>query len=360
MRILASLALLLLLTAQSHGADRLVLRLEGKESLSAFLAGADAAAARFDASCAAIGKLDTPYALWLEPGQAGWQVRGGQGPAAEAWRAAAGDASRTAAALGWAGLPRRMLVRHDQSGWFIGRDGARGAHYRQACQALGELVRRLAGADDLPAFASGRELRLGAGWLSDDRPLLAPGRAARLVIGLADSADPPQLAGPPALRVLAMSRGAEGWVADITLGPTPPGPAQLLVFDGGGHLAPAARLDVLVTAGSGGAAPVAAEPAALTAGVPASGYLAAGATDRWTLDLAEGGALTIESTGGTDLAARLEGPDGRVLASDDDGGAGYNFSLAPGALPPGRYVLAVSHPGAGAGAYEVTARTILP
>src|SRR6185369_6127037 len=56
----------------------------------------------------------------------------------------------------------------------------------------------------------------------------------------------------------------------------------------------------------------------------------------------QAGTLTLSSSGGTDLKARLEDAAGTLLASSDDDGTGYNFKLS-GTIAPGTYYLRVSH-----------------
>ena len=71
------------------------------------------------------------------------------------------------------------------------------------------------------------------------------------------------------------------------------------------------------------------------------------------------GMLTVNSRGSSDVSARLLDQRGNPIASNDDGGNGYNFALrAP--LTPGRYLLAVKHCCGGGGNYHLDASLTQP
>jgi hypothetical protein len=79
-----------------------------------------------------------------------------------------------------------------------------------------------------------------------------------------------------------------------------------------------------------------------------------GDSDLFRIDLTTPANVEIASSGPTDLRADLRGADDALVASDDDGGAGYNFRISA-SLPAGTYYLRVGHCCSGTGAYALTA-----
>lgn len=90
---------------------------------------------------------------------------------------------------------------------------------------------------------------------------------------------------------------------------------------------------------------------------PVEGTLETGQTVTWPFDGAAGDVVTVEAVAaveGLDLFAELVGPDGVLLAGDDDSGEGTNPRIASVALPAsGQYTVRVSSV-AGAGGYTLT------
>ena len=81
---------------------------------------------------------------------------------------------------------------------------------------------------------------------------------------------------------------------------------------------------------------------ALAIGTAASGSLdGANDVDYWRIEVPSRGRVAIESTGSTDTLGRLESASGRLLAENDNGGAGTNFKINWN-LDPGTYYLRVS------------------
>ncbi len=62
--------------------------------------------------------------------------------------------------------------------------------------------------------------------------------------------------------------------------------------------------------------------------------------DRFLLDVVESGALYVHSTGDIDTVGTLYGPDGREIATDDNGGQGTNFRIAAN-VSPGLHIVEV-------------------
>lgn len=90
---------------------------------------------------------------------------------------------------------------------------------------------------------------------------------------------------------------------------------------------------------------------------PVEGTLEVGQTVTWRFSGAAGDAVTIDAVAaaeGLDLFAELAGPDGVLLAGDDDSGEGTNPRIASVTLPAsGEYTVRVSSV-AGAGGYTLT------
>lgn len=92
-------------------------------------------------------------------------------------------------------------------------------------------------------------------------------------------------------------------------------------------------------------------PAPVTDGITTSGQ-----TRRYRISVPAVGGYVIQSTGPSDVIGQLKGPDGVVVARDDDSGLGYNFALQA-TLRPGDYTLEVAHCCAGTGSYALTVTT---
>jgi hypothetical protein len=84
-------------------------------------------------------------------------------------------------------------------------------------------------------------------------------------------------------------------------------------------------------------------PVAQVTGVAAA-IETAGSLSHFSFDVAKGGSYVVETLGTTDLIMKLFGPDSdtRVLAEDDDSGAGSNPRIEAD-LVPGKYVVQLRH-----------------
>ena len=92
----------------------------------------------------------------------------------------------------------------------------------------------------------------------------------------------------------------------------------------------------------------------LAPGAAADGSLdGPGDEDHWRIDVPSRGRVVIETAGGTDTVGRLEDASGRILAEDDNGGAGGNFRIELD-LDPGTYYLRLSGSGDSAGDYRLS------
>lgn len=99
-----------------------------------------------------------------------------------------------------------------------------------------------------------------------------------------------------------------------------------------------------------------ASPAEITAGETVAGELISGVRDRWTFDGDVGSTVTIRLTSDAfDPYLELLGPDGAVLAADDDGGGGLNAMIADLPLPAaGTYtVVAGGYDDTSSGPYQL-------
>lgn len=146
------------------------------------------------------------------------------------------------------------------------------------------------------------------------------------------------------------------------------GPQAVLAFSNGHRFSPSETIEV--AAGDAGAPTDARMPQEEPAKPPIQDRLdprspspvagvisTGGETRRYTISVPATGGYAIRSTGPSDLVGVLKGPDGTVVARDDDGGAGYNFRLEA-TLQAGDYTLEVVHCCAGTGPFSliVTAR----
>lgn len=92
----------------------------------------------------------------------------------------------------------------------------------------------------------------------------------------------------------------------------------------------------------------------------ASGRLGSiGDADLFRIVVEKAGTLSVISFGPTDVVGTLETGEGSVIASDDDGGERYNFSIKQ-PVAAGTYFLRVTHCCAGQGDYRLSVKTTLP
>jgi hypothetical protein len=78
-----------------------------------------------------------------------------------------------------------------------------------------------------------------------------------------------------------------------------------------------------------------------------------GDIDSFTFYLASSTAVTVESTGSTDVYGELFDEGGSLIASDDDTGSGVNFQMVE-TLAAGRYFVRVQGSGSATGEYDVS------
>jgi hypothetical protein len=172
-----------------------------------------------------------------------------------------------------------------------------------------------------------------------------------------------QAIGTQGLSVLTSPTGKGGVVATVRRAPGETHDAQsILVFREGRRFGASETIEVAV--GNGIEAGPTDAPAAEATRIPGrldiqdpaplnDGIISSGETRRYTISIPSAGEYKFRSTGPSDVAGQLKGPDGTVVIRDDDGGAGYNFNLEA-TLEPGDYTLEVSHCCAGTGPFALT------
>lgn len=273
---------------------------------------------------------------------------------------------------------RALLMQHTRNGLFTAYEGAAGTVSQSLGGAMGGALRAMARADaSLPAVA--------ASWVTDySRALETPGTrppaypVARISRGqnslitlsgpeIIQAGADAILAGPPGSRI-TVRRTQNGRLEASALFPDtiPAGFAKLYLYRAGDALRPVASYDVsVVTAGRSGATPVEADDHGATPRT-ATALLAPGETharregqigaqddvDMFSVRVSAPGTLSLSSRGSSDVTAYLQDQRGNRIASNDDGGTGYNFKMQAPVLP-GNYVLSVQHCCGGSGNYRI-------
>lgn len=272
---------------------------------------------------------------------------------------------------------RSLLLQRTRNGLFSAHEGSAGTVSASLGAAMGGALQALARADaKLPAAA--------AAWLPQladafDNPGVTPPPfpVARFVRGqrtlftlsgpdIARAGADANLAGPPGSVInILRTQGGQLQASAVFSSAAPEGFAKLYLYRNGDPLTPLANFDVAIGAGRGGKP--SAEPddhgasartatALLPAGaIRASGkgqISAANDVDMFTLRVTSPGVLTVRSQGSSDVSARLLDRNGNPLASNDDGGAGYNFGMQT-PVNPGAYLLSVQHCCGGNGNYQI-------
>lgn len=342
--------------------------------IDGYLAGTTPALLKDDALCRrareAVAVLGREHVLRLETAGPAAKVSGAEGLEGPAG-ALAQDAVELVTLvkrLAGGGAGRSYLLRLGPSGLFVAADGQGGRPFTDACEAMGFLLAQLladAGVDMGNAAAAGGPAavlaslsRGGAG----EVPLVTLAQGGQVTVRIKGlslaGGEVPLLAGPPGLTVHGLRREANGdLVATLSAGPgLPVGEVFLLAYAPGSRLSAVATWSLTVLPGEAAAPLPPAAPRPIQAGQSATGTLDAGRTvARHELLVDRAGTLSVRSLGGTDVRAVLRGPDGRVVAADDDGAGGYRFRLEA-AVRPGAYALEVSHCCGGAGEYTVETR----
>lgn len=328
------------------------------DGLDAYLTAVSTAEADLEAACAA---LPAPPAgrVWLRLGPNGVEIAPADAAAAEAaafWADAALGA-RTAAetlygqATGAVLTGRPVMIETSGDGLTAVHDGG-ARSLGDACGALKRLTGAFgsagAGGD---AFAAARAAAAPAPEDGAPRMALALGGEASLAL-----TEPPPAG--------ALARGPDGIVAwldydrngDATLfasatGDAEPGVGALRLYDPADPFRPVLEAELTILPGD---APAPVETGGeIAPGDVVDGVLPMGAEDTMLLRIETPGRVTVGSDAFADLTAQLTDSDGNVIASDDDSGDGYGFSLSAD-LRAGEYLLNLTHCCGGGGPFSVT------
>ncbi|MBM3505585.1 MAG: hypothetical protein FJX65_17175 [Alphaproteobacteria bacterium] len=274
---------------------------------------------------------------------------------------------------------------------YVGLDGDGGRWFTSSAAATAYLLQRLLARSDLPAPAaeavtSCQNLSCAVQAAKREvfkiEAVVPRGTTVALEVrapGLATT--PPVVSTPAGFVVLAATASKERAEVKLSIpADAPLGISGLHVFNEGRPFRPVASVDLRVVGSveelealatgrpvadnsqvvRGTAAETLADDVGNTAATAATLVERAdgrievpGDVDVYRIVLSAPGVLTASSSGPTDLAATLTGEDGATLASDDDSGAWYNFSLSK-LLPAGTYFLNVRHCCNGTGRYTVS------
>lgn len=272
---------------------------------------------------------------------------------------------------------RALLLQRTKNGLFAAREGSAGTLSRSLGAAMGGVLQVISRADaSLPATAAAWLPQLGAalsspGMRPPSYPVARIPRNQRTVITLsgpeiANAGANVILAGPPG-STITMQRTEGGRLQASAIFPEtiPEGFAKLYLYRSGDALRPVTSFDIAVGASRPGAAEAAPDdygdtPRTATALLQAgstrasrNGQIsAANDVDMFSLRVTEAGMLAVRSHGASDVTARLLDSHGNTVASNDDGGGGYNFGMKT-PVNPGSYLLSVKHCCGGGGNYQI-------
>ncbi|MEQ1890634.1 MAG: hypothetical protein ABL951_15880, partial [Alphaproteobacteria bacterium] len=272
---------------------------------------------------------------------------------------------------------RPLLFQRTKSGLFAAREGLTGTLSTTLGGAMGGALQSLARADAslpasaaswIPQFATALE---NPGTRPPAYPVARIARNQRTMITLsgpeiARAGADAILAGPPGSTINILKTEAGRLLASTVFSDAiPDGFAKLYLYRAGDALTPVASFDVSVGAGRTGAAVTepddhGATPRTATALLPAGASSAKGFgqigtgndVDMFALRITEPGLLALRSHGSSDVIARLTDSRGNPVASNDDGGDGYNFGIHT-MVNPGNYLLSVQHCCGGNGKYQI-------
>ncbi|MEM7544370.1 MAG: hypothetical protein AAF367_02455 [Pseudomonadota bacterium] len=324
--------------------------------LDAYLEAIAAAQISFDAACETMRDAVPPEGrVWLRRGAGGIEIAPDTARAAEAaafWAEAALGARAAATVLYGAAITDHaqaepVMIESSSAGVMV-HDGARMSD-GDACDALQTITRGLgrgvgtAGSGD--PFAAARDLAT-----SPARVTLAIGGTVAAPVGTGVGAN-------------GIARGPDGISAEIINGDAGlemiaaanadavPGTAQVRLYDPADPFVPVDTIDLTILPAPAPPPPPA--TAEMNLGSSYAGTLPLGGTQDIKLTVAETQTVSFSSASESDLKAVLETSDGRIIASDDDSGGRYGFSLTA-ELPAGQYQLRVSHCCGGGGGFVVT------
>jgi len=360
----AALALGLCLAAAPAGAQ------SGTELLRASAATAfELGQASVDGNKRVLGSL-----LFYDPREdiAGGVDGAAYGPGDRAWVEAALAVYDLYRQVGGERPSRRFLFRRLEDRVFYGVDGGIGHWHDGVASGQAGFFRMLV------RSSTGLPERLRAAALRQDGTLLGPmvDDLARTLSG----ADPVLLIGPGSSETLHFANagyavgtaglavnaepGADGGLTATVRRSSDDakGPQAVLAFPADRRFTPSEAVTVAVSDTAQDGRPRQDQPTdpgqrpshlGGTAGSSLDDRIAgSGEVRTYTVDIPANGRYAFHSDGPSDVTAQLIGPEGQVLARDDDGGSGYNFRISAD-LGAGSYTLEVRHCCNGTGPYTV-------
>ncbi len=357
-----------LLPAQAaEPGSRLVV--EGGRTLERYLDGAETAALRFDAACAqarsTAARIEGERTIRLRAGGDSPAISGTglSDPAIGTLAGSASDLLKAVSALTGTASASTYLIRMAPGRIFIGIDGRGGRQFDDVCAGLGYLLTLIAAdmganpealAQAATPDAVFKALTARQGPQRDPIAVLQQGATASLRLeGWTGEAH--SFSGPPGVHLYGQHRddtGALVMTAHVS-GQAPAGAHWLTAYAPGSRLRAVKRWPLTIVTGNASAPPPFAVPVEMTAGEQRAGQLTGQGTATYRIAVDRPGTLVVASQGLTDTAARLTGPKGTLLGTDDDGGAGWNFRLET-PVEPGVYTLDVDHCCGGAGDFSLT------
>ena len=319
--------------------------------LEAYLRLVDETEADLKAACEALAdKAPSSGAAWLRMGQRGLEIAPDASRDAEAaafWaevalgaRAAARRLYGAAAAETFASGPVLIEMKQGAASVFAGGARTEG----DICEAMTRVVGAMGAEAAINPFAAARGVT--------ETP------AAPVAIG-----GETEIAMETPLPANSALRGPDGVAAELaedgaTIRLTANsdarvGEAVLRVYADGDNFRPAEEIPLAILPGADRPLP-ARQIGALSPGGGFAGDLPLGGAVELEMTLKEAQTLTLAAVSDADLIVEVLTKSGQPVAKDDDSGTGYGFSLNA-ALPPGGYVVKITHCCGGGGAFAVSA-----
>lgn len=284
-------------------------------------------------------------------------------------------------AMGGTSLDRQAVIQRKDGMFYVGLDGEGGRWFASPDQALSFLFNSLVTKDDKissgtkkAVITCAQDILCAVLAVADERyktiATVARGSIVDVTItgsGFSNVGGVPVVASGDGIVTQAVTYvSAEKLGAKIQVLPTAAlGETMVGVFNAGKSYQNVGAYKIVVTDAAAAAtaatnAAAATESAtkatAMALATPAtvSGKLLAGTAEQfYKITVNSAGTLTLASTGGADVKGTLEDANGQVLATNEDGGAWYNFKLSR-SVTPGTYYLRVGHCCGGTGAYQIT------
>ena len=302
-------------------------------------------------ACAALAdQVPQTGQAWLRMGKRGLEIAPDESRNAEAaafWaavalgaRAAARRLYGSAAADTFASGPVLIEMKSGAASVFAGELRTEG----DICEAMTRLVGAMGGDGGISPFAAARDIATapaapitigGETDIEMDAPL-TPGSQLRGPDGIyAELAEDGE-----SIRITANSD------ADV-------GAAVLRIYSPGDNFRPSDEIPLTVLPGGDRPLP-ARQVGALTPGGGFAGELPLGGAVELEMTLKQARTMTLAAVSNADLTVEVLTKAGAPVARDDDSGAGYGFSLNA-LLPPGGYVVKITHCCGGGGAFAVSA-----